>query len=128
KDIIVFIDDLELDALDRPTDARRAHALILTLKTRNGRGLSQAVALADPEAKTFVELLLHLERQRRPAAEAALETGQHVGRHLRTAQQPDVHRRHRRQKREPVALDELRGVERGEAGEITDCPSDREGS
>ena len=58
------------------------------------RGLGQAIALDQTAAGEFLKSLLHLDGQRRRAADAGLDGRQPVGAHVRGLVDGHVHRGH----------------------------------
>ena len=113
--VVVVVDDLHLDALDRRPDRARLAVAVGVVEGRHRRRLGQPVALEDDAVERLLERLHHLDRHRRAAGDAHAQA---LGVRVLVAGRVEhrvVHRRHALEDRDLVAGDDLERLARVEA-------------
>ena len=118
--VVVLVDDLHLDPLDRGADRARLALAVGVVGAGDRRGLREAVALEHDRPEGLLEAAQDLDRHRGAAGDADAQRGGVEALALGVVQQRPVHRRHAVEVGDAVALhrrQRLAGVEFGHQGE-----------
>src|SRR5215210_2852925 len=119
--VVVVVDHLHLDALDRRADRARLALAVGVVERGHRRRLAQAVPLEDDAAELVLEGAHDLHRHRR-AARSAQAQARGVG-GPRVVEHRHVHGRHALEHRHPVASDDLQRLARVEARQQGEHPA-----